>query len=473
MNSAVAATHYCCKCEARFPQREPRCPQCRAWNTCKAGTPDTMSTDVMRLGDVESESAVKVATGFAELDACLDGGTVAGQVILLAGPPGSGKSTLALEIADAMTQVRRLDPESGKVGKKKNVCLLITSEEDIEKVRARSLRIGRGSEVLCCHAKQIGDVESDLASYQPQFAIVDSVNKLKGGHTPAGTVGLAQRLYEYAHATQTTLFITAHVNGEDEISGMIALQHTTDTVLQLDREQEGSPIRALRVRKNRHGSEEYVGLFEMRADGIHSYEPAKGLATSERHVGQAFAIAGVGGRMFPVEVQALTPAGRGSLHVLGYPVDRVRALLAVLSEHTDLPLGVVARDVYINVLGGISHRDAALDAAVAAAIASSVTGRPLEVPSCYAGEVDLLGRVNAPTAARVACAERHGFRLAQGGTLREMFGALEPALAKKGYGHDRSKERALGHPGSGRQRRARSGGQATRSRGAEHRERDP
>lgn len=428
-------TYYCTKCEARYADNLPRCPDCKAWNSSREGTPDTMSTNVVRMRDIDPECAVKIPTGMVELDAVLDGGTAPGQVILLAGSPGSGKSTLALEVADAMTRTGALQVDTGRQLKKKNKVLYVSTEEDVEKIRGRSLRIGKGENILLCHNKEMGPMEGDFAEYEPEFGIVDSVSRMAGADNEQGKLAILARIYEYAHATNMTTIVTAHVNSDNEIAGMIALQHTADTILQLDRDTLSTSVRTLRPLKNRYGSEDYTGLFEMRADGIHSFDPTRGLDAEHLRPGQAFAVAWLAGRSFPIEVQALTRRSlKPSLHVLGYPTERVKALLAIMGAHTRVPIAM--RDVYVSILGGLQLKDAAIDAAIVMAIASSAYGVAGRVRTAFVGEVDLLGRIQlGPQASqRREVASRHGFEVMEAENLGELtagFAAAKKTKTKK------------------------------------------
>jgi DNA repair protein RadA/Sms len=428
MSAAAPArkTYHCSKCEVRVTKEAARCPSCGQWGTIKEGVSDTMSTNVVRMSDIDPECTHKVPTGMDELDAALDGGVVPGQVILLGGRPGSGKSTLVLEIADAMTKRGVLSLVSGKENrKKKNRVLLATSEEDIEKIKARSIRIERGNNILLCHNKEWALMESDFAEHQPEFGIIDSLNKIKDAHSPQAAVEILGRIYEYAHATSMTTFVIAHVNGEDEIAGMVALQHTADTIMILERDRKDSDIRALRVLKNRHGSEDYVGLFEMSEKGLHSFDPAKNFDRKKLRPGQAFSVAVIGGKSFPIEVQALAmPSIKSSLSVVGYPADRVRSLLAVLNQHAGVE--VALKEIFVQIVGGINFTDTGIDAAVAVAITSAITKKTIPPRSAYCGEIDLLGQVKNGyrTDLRKEVAERHGFELQFGEDLTDLLDEL-------------------------------------------------
>jgi DNA repair protein RadA/Sms len=416
-------TYHCTKCEIRLMHESAKCPECGAWNTVKEGVPDTMATHVIRMDQISPECTIKVPTGLGELDAALDGGTVPGQVILLGGRPGAGKSTLVLEIADAMTKRGVVALDSGKESrKKKNRVLLVSSEEDVEKIKARSLRIKKGEDILLCHNKEWSSIESDFAEHQPEFGIIDSLNRIVEGRSEQGRVETLHRIYDYAHATSMTTFVIAHVNGDDEIAGMISLQHGADTILILERDREGSDIRALRVRKNRHGSEDYVGLFEMSEKGLYSYDPSKDMNIKKLVPGQAFSVAALGGKSFPIEVTALSQrAQKPFLSVVGYPTDRVRNLIATLMDHTNVD--VSCREIYVQIAGGLNFIDTGIDAAVAMAIVSATRRKALPPKSAYVGEVDLLGRikVGGRKDQRKEIAERHGFKLRCGQDLEELL----------------------------------------------------
>lgn len=427
MPSVARKQYYCTACDIRLSKAESRCPECKAWGTIKEGTPDTTSTNVVKMTDIDPECSFKVPTGMAELDAALEGGTVPGQVILLGGAPGAGKSTLVLGIADAMSKCGVISLDSGKMSrKKKNRVLLVSSEENVEKIRARSLRIKKGEKILLCHSKEWSYMESDFAEHQPEFGIIDSLSMMRDASSPIAAVETLKRICDYAHATDMTTFVIAHLNGEDEIAGMVSLQHTCDTIMMLERDRKDSDIRALRVLKNRHGAEDYVGLLEMTETGLYSFDPAKGLDLETMRAGQAFSIAVTGGKSFPIEVQALAPvAQKPGLSVIGYSPNRVRSILATLSEHTDVDVGT--RDVYVQIVGGLNFSDTGIDAAVAMALVSAIQKRPLPKKSAYVGEVDLLGRVQsgARKDQRKEVATRHGFELRCRESLDELLNELE------------------------------------------------
>ena len=425
--SPARKTYHCTKCEIRLMKEAARCPECKTWGSIKEGVPDTMATNVVKMSEVSSECTFKTPTGLAELDAALDGGTVPGQVILLGGRPGAGKSTLVLMIADAMTKRGVIALDSGREHrKKKNRVLLVSSEEDVEKIKARSIRIDKAHDILLCHNKEWSLIESDFADHQPEFGIIDSLNRIVEGRSEQGRVETLHRIYDYAHATAMTTFVIAHVNGDDEIAGMISLQHGADTILILERDRQGSDIRALRVRKNRHGSEDYVGLFEMSEKGLYSYDPAKDMSIKKLVPGQAFGIGVMGGKSFPVEVTALSSkAPKPFLSVVGYPTERVKSIIATLSEHTHLDVG--SSEIHVQISGGLNFVDTGLDAAVVMAIASATAKRALPSKSAYSGEVDLLGRIKAGDRKdqRKDVAERHGFKLRCGEDVEELLADLE------------------------------------------------
>lgn len=426
---AVKNTFYCSSCEVRLNSSPAQCPQCRKWNTIKPGVPDMMSTEVMRLGDVAPEVSFKMSTGMSELDEVLDGGTVPGQVILIGGEPGAGKSTLLLEVADAMTKRGALNLETGKASrKKKNSCLYVTCEETVEKIAARRVRIGRGDDVLICHNRKLEDIEADFAEHSPEFGIIDSLSMLDGSDTIAGQVAAIKRIYAFADLTKTTIFVVVHINKDGDLAGAKAVEHSVDTVLKLDQDQKTSYVRQLRCTKNRYGSEDYVGLFEMTAKGLYPFDMNKLVDGNIMAPGQAFAVAAMGTKSVLCEVQALVcPAAnenRESLSVIGYDTKRVRTLLAVLAKRTEVD--VSGKDVFVSIVGGVNFDDPSLDAAVAVAIASAATGRKLPKKTAFAGETDLLGQIKTlgRNAQRKDTAEKHGFALATRESLSALFESM-------------------------------------------------
>lgn len=384
-----------------------------------------MSTDVVRLGDVNPEVSFKVSTGMAELDEVLGGGTVPGQVILIGGEPGAGKSTLLLEVGDAMTRRGSLNLETGKASrKKKNSCLYVTCEETVEKIAARRERIHRGENVLVCHNRKLEDIEADFAEHQPEFGIIDSLSMIDGCDTIAGQIATIKRIYAFADATKTTMFVVIHITKDGELAGAKAVEHAVDTVLRLDQDQKASYVRQLRCTKNRYGSEDNVGLFEMSEKGLYPFDISKLVDGNVMAPGQAYAVAAMGAKSVLCEVQALvSPAGnenKAQLSVIGYDTKRVRTLLAVLARRTNVR--VDGKDIFVSVVGGVDFSDPALDAAVAAAIASACEGKKLPKKTVFAGEADLLGQIKSlgRNAQRKDTAEKHGFSL----MVRESLAAL-------------------------------------------------
>lgn len=289
-----------------MPKMQTKCPDCGKWNCIKEGVPDTMSTDVVPLFEVEMNTAVKISTGMDELDAVLTGGTVIGQAVLIGGEPGAGKSTLLLEVADAMTKKKALD-EVGQTTKKKNRCLYVTTEEEIGSLRARSIRLSCGDQVLVCHNKEIALIESDLAEWQPEFCIIDSLSMMSGCFGSTNTqVDTLKRVVEVCKAMMVTLFVVVHITKDGELAGAKALEHIVDTVLILSQDQKNSATRQLRCTKNRHGSEDYIGLFEMTAKGLRPFDAGRMIDGTTMQAGQAFGVTAMGGRSILVEVQALT-----------------------------------------------------------------------------------------------------------------------------------------------------------------------
>ncbi len=393
-----------------------------------------MSTNVVRMSDIDPESSIKIPTGMDELDEVLDGGTQAGQVILLSGPPGAGKSTLTLAIADAMKRKGRLNLDTGKFQKKKNEVLYVTTEEEISKVKARSSRIKKGENILLCHNTDVNAIESDLAEHQPEYAIIDSLQKIQGAQTVPGALEILARIYNYASATGTTMIVNSQVNKDGEVSGSRGLEHCVDTHLELDRDQKDSATRVLRVRKNRHGSEDNIGLFEMFEDGLFPYDPTKNLDGSKPLPGQTFAVASMGGKGLAgksllVEVQALlSESQKPQYNVVGYDTQRVKTIVAAISEHTGV--NVHGYDVYVSILGGVNFSDTNLDASIAMAIVSAKRKVKLKPKTVYIGEVDLLGRIkiNGRGNSAAEVAEKHGFRLATGEDLETVFADIKGLL---------------------------------------------
>jgi DNA repair protein RadA/Sms len=420
---ARSKTFYeCSGCGHRSPKWLGRCPDCSEWNTLieasseppparpsirRRGTPggDGRPVPITWLGDAPDER--RWQTGIGEFDRILGGGLVPGSVTLVGGSPGVGKSTLLMQVAQGIAASGRR-------------VLYASGEESTRQVRSRAVRLGETNELLYLQA------ETDLArilegadEVQPSVLIVDSVQTTYVpdlGGTP-GNVSqvreVAARLVLHAKSTGRAALIAGHVTKGGQLAGPRTLEHVVDTVVYF--EGEGAPpYRVLRAEKNRFGATGELGLFEMTGQGLVEVpEPSAVLLRDrpEQRPGTAVTCCLEGSRTLLLEVQGLVgPGVPGSARrtALGIDGGRLAMLMAVLGKADFV---VWDKDVFINVVGGVRITEPAADLAVAAAVVSSLMGRPIGADWLVLGEVGLTGELRSVSRLEQRLTEglRHGF----------------------------------------------------------------
>lgn len=394
-----------------------RCGECQAWGTVmEAGAapagPATKATSVTTpatpLPDVSAAAASRSATGVGEFDRVLGGGLVPGAVILLAGEPGVGKSTLLLDVA------ARTARAGGRV-------LYVTGEESAGQVRLRAERIGAlEQEVLLAAETDLGAVLAHLDHAEPTLVMIDSIQTIASAQiegTPGG-VGqvreVSSALIQAAKTRGLPMVLVGHVTKDGSVAGPRIVEHLVDVVCHFEGDQH-SPLRLLRALKNRFGSVDEVGCFQLVDTGIESVSDPSGLFLSreaESVPGTCPTITIDGKRPLPAEIQALVaPSALANPRRATSGVDgpRVAMLLAVL--HRRVGLAVAADDVYVSTVGGARVTEPAADVALALALASARADVPVRSNWAAVGEVALSGAVRpvSATAQRVAEAARLGF----------------------------------------------------------------
>lgn len=403
---AKPKTIFCCTaCGHVHPKWFGRCSQCGAWNTLVEEIPQPAGAreEVLRAapGAARSEPLAEIhvaeneryATGIAEMDRVLGGGILPGAAILLGGEPGIGKSTLLLQAAD------QIAARYGRV-------LYISGEESPSQIKLRAQRLGAQSPELFVKAEnQLESMIAEIRSLRPFLAIVDSIQTTAWSELTSapGSVGQVRDctalLVRLAKETSTPIVLTGHVTKDGNIAGPRLLEHLVDVVLYF----EGDPhrhYRILRGIKNRFGSTYEIGLFEMSERGLREVpNPAAVFAGTggSRPPGSVVTVMLEGNRPLLIEVQALVAPFHGygfpRRTVTGIDANRLAMILAVLEKRLNVPLG--ARDVFVNVTGGITLAEPAGDLGVAAAILSSYFD--ISLPSQYIlfGEIGLSGEVRA------------------------------------------------------------------------------
>ena len=412
----------CTQCGAQQPRWLGRCPECGGWSTLveeraggEAAEPRALAVDeapaepakARRLIEIDAEGAPRLATGIDELDRVLGGGLVPGSVVLLAGEPGIGKSTLALQLAAGVQA-------TGPV-------LYVAGEESPEQIRLRADRLpALPDKLVVLPETRVESLAAPWRETAPALVLVDSVQTLSSERVESAPGSVAQvresaaLLAATAKAQGAVLVLVGHVTKEGAIAGPRVLEHLVDVVLQLEGDRFHA-FRLLRAHKNRFGSTQEVGVFQMGGAGLEAVANPSELFLAERSEGapgSCIAALLEGSRPMLVEVQALVaPAGYGTARRTALGVDdaRLALLLAILDRRAGVDL--VSRDVYVNAAGGVRIREPAADLALALALASSRLDLALPADTVACGELGLGGEVRrvARLDARVAEAARLGF----------------------------------------------------------------
>lgn len=393
----------CSECRQQVGQWVGRCPGCAAWGTIQSsvgGTAGSVSP-VVSLGG-PSGTEPRVTTGIHGLDRVLGGGLVPASVILLAGEPGIGKSTLLLHLLSRLS-------ESGRP------CLLVSGEESHGQVAARSRRLGvTGDAVAFAPGRDLAAVLGTARDRAPFLLAVDSIQAVRDPSASQMPGGVAQvrnctdALVGMAKGEGITVVMTGHVTKDGDLAGPRALEHAVDVVLMF----EGDPRSGLRVLsggKNRFGAEGETAWFEMGPDGLHEVDPAGVLLSGHGVPGAAVALPLAGRRALAVEVQALVGSvdGPARRQTTGLDGRRFQLMAAVLARAGH---GLGRAELFGASSGGMRVDDPAADLAVAAALASAVSGVPTPEGAAFVGEVSLTGLVRPASAMpqRLAAAEAAG-----------------------------------------------------------------
>ena len=394
-----------------------KCPACGQWDSLVQETvaPRVASSGGNRkspkatpLTSVTFERKDVTSTGIAELDRVLGGGLVPGSLILVGGDPGIGKSTILLQ---AM----------GELAKRGTRVLYLTAEESLQQVKVRADRLGVSSENLYLLADtQIENMDAARKEIDPQVMVVDSIQTVGLGslNNPIGSVSqiraVTHHLMDVAKGQGIATFVAGHVTKEGAIAGPKVMEHMVDTVLYFEGERNGA-YRILRAHKNRFGSAQEIGVFEMHQEGLRPVPNPSELFLSQRAEGPGAVVVTSleGSRPILLEVQALaTPTIYGTPRrtTIGFDQQRVAMLCAVLDARAGFELA--GYDIYVNVAGGVRVSEPAADLGVLMALASTVMGRPVSSDTVVVGEVGLSGEVRGVSQlpARIAEAEALGFR---------------------------------------------------------------
>ena len=423
-------TQYVCQnCGAVFAKWSGKCDSCGEWNTLTEEVIPAAEQPHMTAGrggrkldfyDLRGapEIIFRLKSKIGELDRVCGGGLVPGSVILVGGDPGIGKSTLLLQaVAHLSTGVNK----AGHATK----CVYISGEESVDQVRLRALRLGLAdARVELASATNVRDIMATLdTGDSPDVVIIDSIQTMFSDtlDSAPGTVGQVRacgnELIRLAKRKNFTLFLVGHVTKEGTLAGPRVLEHMVDTVLYFEGDR-GHHFRILRSVKNRFGATDEIGVFEMTEQGLAEVKNPSALFLAERrgNIAGSCVFAGVeGSRPLLVEIQALVAPISGQSPrraVVGWDANRLAMVMAVLEARCGIVFG--AKDVYLNIAGGLKITEPACDMAVAMALVSALTQQPVPADMVVFGEVGLSGEIRAVSQSdlRLKEAEKLGFKTA-------------------------------------------------------------
>lgn len=417
----VKTVYVCTECGSTSPKWQGKCPDCGSWNTFveetqTVGGPAARTAasagrvcpgKVTALTDISADESVRYHTGMKELDRVLGGGIVPGAAVLVCGDPGIGKSTILLQMC------RTLDPGLR--------VLYVSGEESLRQVKLRANRLGvEGNNILLSSAADAEEIAGTILAEKPDLVVVDSIQTISiaAVSSSAGSVTqvreCTQLLVAACKGNEIPLFIVGHVNKDGGIAGPKVLEHMVDTVLYFEGDRNLS-YRILRAIKNRFGSTNEIGVFEMRSGGLFEVEnPSEALLEGRPQGSSGTCVTCLmeGTRPILVEVQALlakTSFGTPRRVPTGFDYNRTALLIAVLEKRGGYFLGNL--DVFLNVAGGMRIDDTGADLAVALCMVSNLLDKPIDTRLMALGEIGLAGEVRAVSMAqqRIGEAYRLGF----------------------------------------------------------------
>lgn len=397
--------YVCNQCGSTYLKWQGKCDSCGEWNTIEEQKiqgggfsilPSKKQGDMIDFVPLSGslQTFERLSTNIKEIDRVTGGGLVPGSAILVGGDPGIGKSTLLLQVCAG---VAHLD--------NKYECFYISGEEAIDQVRIRAQRLGLAqSPVKLASTTEVKDIVATLDKANPAIVIIDSIQTmyLENVESTPGSVAqvraCAYELIKLAKRKGFVLFLVGHVTKQGAIAGPRVLEHMVDTVLYFEGER-GHHFRILRAVKNRYGATDEIGVFEMQDKGLVEVENPSALFLAERqgNVSGSCVFAGIeGSRPVLVEIQALVSPGGYSTPkraVVGWDSNRLAMILAVLEARCGMNFS--SHDVYLNIAGGLKISEPAADLAVAMAVISSLTNKPLPADMVIFGEIGLSGEIRA------------------------------------------------------------------------------
>jgi DNA repair protein RadA/Sms len=399
--SKQKSKYVCQSCGAFSPRWVGRCPECHQYETFieeiikhesdskKIPVQKISNIELKKLSDVSMLEEPRLKTNIVELDRVLGGGIMQGSIVLVAGDPGVGKSTIMAQMC------------MGLADKK---IMYVTGEESLKQVKIRTQRIGQCDELLLLAETDLQTILNTAFSITPEVIIIDSIQTLNRDDLESASGSVTQvrectaSLMKYAKSSGTSVFLIGHVTKDGNIAGPKVLEHMVDTVLQFEGERTHI-YRILRAVKNRFGSTNEIGVFEMKENGLKEVNNPSAIFLAERSYGSSGSSVTAtleGTRPILLEAQALVTKssyGVPQRSATGFDYKRLQMIIAVLEKRLGLSLGT--SDVFVNIAGGVRVDDTAVDAAVASAIVSSFRDIPTDSQSVIVGEVGLGGEIRA------------------------------------------------------------------------------
>lgn len=411
-------TFFCQNCGAQFPKWVGKCNSCNEWNTIveeviqreervswKSESTMKRGSKAIKLKEITAVNEERINTCNNELNRVLGGGLVKGSVVLLGGEPGIGKSTLLLQIALMMN----------------NKVLYVSGEESMTQIKLRADRLKKVNEnCLILTETKTYSIFKSAEENIPEVIVIDSIQTLHTEMIEASPGSISQirettsELIKYAKETNTPVILIGHITKEGNIAGPKILEHMVDVVLQFEGDRNHT-YRILRAQKNRFGSTAELGIYEMLHTGLREVENPSEILISEKDeelTGTSIAATLEGMRPLMIEVQALVSSavyGTPQRSCTGYNIKRLNMLLAVLEKRAGFKLG--AKDVFLNIAGGLRVEDPSIDLAVVCAVLSSNAEISIPQNICFAAEVGLAGEIRAISRVeqRIQEAEKLGF----------------------------------------------------------------
>jgi DNA repair protein RadA/Sms len=419
MKPAKTKTVYVCQsCGSQSPRWMGKCPDCGAWNTMveeRVEKPKDIGSakrsggsEPVLLGEIQARDEDRFVTKIGELDRVLGGGIVSGSVVLIGGDPGIGKSTLVLQMLRQVSEFR------GKA-------LYVSGEESPSQIKMRAQRLGVRTDNLYVLAEtQLEEIIHAADGLEPQVLVIDSIQTMFTSELPSapGSVGqvreVSGRLMIHAKRTGMPTFLIGHVTKDGAIAGPRVLEHIVDTVLYFEGDK-GHSFRILRAVKNRFGSTNEIGVFEMKESGLAEVSNPSEIFLAERPAdatGSVVVSSLEGTRPILAELQALVAPSKLTMPrrtCIGVDFNRVSLLLAVLEKRVGMHL--MGMDVFVNIVGGLKVDEPAIDLGIIAAVASSFREKAINARTVVMGEVGLAGEVRAISQAesRLKDAAKLGF----------------------------------------------------------------